>query len=739
MRITAPATLRDFLAAAVAHEDRLSCHDCLQSSLLGDAETRENATIKMQAKRLAASSSTPTILRSRISPWTRSSCSKATRRGRSCSRRRCASSRRTSSESSSRSLASTSRSRTGARRQNAVVHEAAAAIREHGFGLKAATITPERRGRRRLAEPDPARGDRRQGHRPHGAAHSRVVPLGGVHAPISVVRMAVGDAYGAKEWREGEGDDEVAFRTERIERRVCRAVAEFAFRQAERMDAKVFGGPKYTVSPIYEGMLKEEMDAAARAASGRAVRAAAHRRDLRAAHLVERRTDGHSGAQSRRRHPLRPRPAALRLDRRLGVAARRVRGRLRPERAHGRGRARDRAGARGEGRREPDGDDPRGRGASLPRRGGARSRPPAGRSARRVSRPSPTVSGPPISVATRGTTEFTDEVIRRTRTKLDVWASLVDELPGTDSPRHGLVRRVRARMRVAVPRETAPGERRVALVPETVSKLRDGGFEVQVERGAGAAAGFADDAYAEAGAELVDAAARSPSADGVACVARRPPSTSPSLGAGHRRRRLPRAADRRRGIARLRERGVVAFAMESIPRITRAQSMDALSSQATVAGYKAVVLAADRVPKLFPMLMTAAGTIAPVRALVIGAGVAGLQAIATARRLGAVVSAFDVRPAVKEQVESLGAVVPRPRRPRGGDRRRLRDGADARAAGAAADGARGADPRLRRRRSRPRPFRAGRRRSSSRAARSSACARARSSSTSRPRRAATAS
>jgi NAD(P) transhydrogenase subunit alpha len=108
-------------------------------------------------------------------------------------------------------------------------------------------------------------------------------------------------------------------------------------------------------------------------------------------------------------------------------------------------------------------------------------------------------------------------------------------------------------------------------------------------------------------------------------------------------------------VARLREREVVAFAMESIPRITRAQPMDALSSQATVAGYKAVVLAADRVQKLFPMLMTAAGTIAPVRALVIGAGVAGLQAIATARRLGAVVSAFDVRPAVKEQVESLGA------------------------------------------------------------------------------------
>jgi isocitrate/isopropylmalate dehydrogenase len=147
--------------------------------------------------------------------------------------------------------------------QNAVVHEAAAAIREHGFGLKAATITPEGAGdvgspNRILREEIGGKVIVRTGRRIPG-----VVPLGGVHAPISVVRMAVGDAYGAKEWREGEGDDEVAFRTERIERRICHAVAEFAFRQAERMDAKVFGGPKYTVSPIYEGMLKEEMDEAA--------------------------------------------------------------------------------------------------------------------------------------------------------------------------------------------------------------------------------------------------------------------------------------------------------------------------------------------------------------------------------------------------------------------------------------------------------------------------------------------
>jgi NAD(P) transhydrogenase subunit alpha len=210
-------------------------------------------------------------------------------------------------------------------------------------------------------------------------------------------------------------------------------------------------------------------------------------------------------------------------------------------------------------------------------------------------------------------------------------------------------------MRVAVPRETAPGERRVALVPETVSKLRDDGFVIRVEHGAGAAAGFPDDDYADAGGELVDAQALPGDAEGVVRVA--PPSSDEvgELASGTVLIGFLNPLVDADGVARLRERGVVAFAMESIPRITRAQQMDALSSQATVSGYKAVLLAADRVPKLFPMLMTAAGTIAPVRALVIGAGVAGLQAIATARRLGAVVSAFDVRPAVQEQVESLGA------------------------------------------------------------------------------------
>lgn len=146
---------------------------------------------------------------------------------------------------------------------NQVVHEAAHSIASHGLGLKAATITPEGRGdvgspNRILREDIGGKVIVRTGRRIPG-----VLPVGGVHSPISVVRMAVGDAYGAKEWREGDGDHEVAFRTERIERSVCRAVAEFAFRQAERMGAKVFGGPKYTVSPVYEGMLKEEMDAAA--------------------------------------------------------------------------------------------------------------------------------------------------------------------------------------------------------------------------------------------------------------------------------------------------------------------------------------------------------------------------------------------------------------------------------------------------------------------------------------------
>jgi isocitrate dehydrogenase (NAD+) len=147
--------------------------------------------------------------------------------------------------------------------KNAVVHEAAAAIRESGLGLKAATVTPE--GKDDVGSPNRILREEIGGHVivRTGRRIPGVVPIGGAYHPISVVRMAVGDAYGAKEWREGEGEEEVACRTERIERRVCRAVAEFSFRHAERTRAKVFGGPKYTVSPVYEGMLKEEMDAAA--------------------------------------------------------------------------------------------------------------------------------------------------------------------------------------------------------------------------------------------------------------------------------------------------------------------------------------------------------------------------------------------------------------------------------------------------------------------------------------------
>jgi NAD(P) transhydrogenase subunit alpha len=209
-------------------------------------------------------------------------------------------------------------------------------------------------------------------------------------------------------------------------------------------------------------------------------------------------------------------------------------------------------------------------------------------------------------------------------------------------------------MRIGVPKETAPGEQRVALVPEVVAKLTASGLDVVVERGAGVAASFTDDAYASAGATLgsredafgaeVVVKVAPPSAEEAAAlradavfIGFLAPLTDPD------------------GVARLRDRGVTAFAMESVPRITRAQAMDALSSQATVSGYKAVLLASERLPRFFPMLMTAAGTIPPAKVLVLGAGVAGLQAIATARRLGAVVSGFDVRPVVKEQVESLGA------------------------------------------------------------------------------------
>src|SRR5215475_15302394 len=204
-------------------------------------------------------------------------------------------------------------------------------------------------------------------------------------------------------------------------------------------------------------------------------------------------------------------------------------------------------------------------------------------------------------------------------------------------------------MKVGVPKETANAERRVALVPDLVSKLQ--GIEVVVEQGAGESASFTDAAFTDAGASIGD-----PWATELVAKVRKPSDDEVGkLRDGQVLIGFLQPLTDQEGIERLASRGVTAFAMESIPRITRAQSMDALSSQATVSGYKAALIAADRLPRFLPMLTTAAGTVQPAKILVIGAGVAGLQAIATARRLGGVVHGFDVRPVVKEQVESLGA------------------------------------------------------------------------------------
>ena len=207
-------------------------------------------------------------------------------------------------------------------------------------------------------------------------------------------------------------------------------------------------------------------------------------------------------------------------------------------------------------------------------------------------------------------------------------------------------------MRIGVPKETAAGERRVALVPEVVAKLVEAGHEVVVERGAGSAASFEDSAYEEAGATLADSAWDT---DLVAKVQKPAAEEISRLKQGAVLIGFLEPLTDKEGIDRLAGQGVVAFAMESIPRITRAQSMDALSSQATVGGYKATLIAADNLPRFLPMLTTAAGTVQPAKVLVIGAGVAGLQALATARRLGAVTWGFDVRDVVREQIESLGA------------------------------------------------------------------------------------
>lgn len=209
---------------------------------------------------------------------------------------------------------------------------------------------------------------------------------------------------------------------------------------------------------------------------------------------------------------------------------------------------------------------------------------------------------------------------------------------------------------IGVPRETMPGERRVALTPETTKKLVARGFTVLVEREAGLAAGFTDEEYEAAGAQIVpDGGAVYSSASLVLKVQRPAEHEIELLRPGTALIAFLQPLVRPELVARLAERKITAISMDTIPRITRAQPMDALSSMSTVAGYKAVLLAANELPKFFPLMMTAAGTIRPAKVLVLGAGVAGLQAIATARRLGAVVEAFDTRPVVKEQVESLGA------------------------------------------------------------------------------------
>jgi NAD(P) transhydrogenase subunit alpha len=210
-------------------------------------------------------------------------------------------------------------------------------------------------------------------------------------------------------------------------------------------------------------------------------------------------------------------------------------------------------------------------------------------------------------------------------------------------------------MRIGIPAEIRPGETRVAATPETVRKFIAGRHTVSVQTGAGAAAGIPDADFQAAGAAIAPSAAEVYAACDVVLKVRSPDTTElPLLRRGSVLVGLLNPHDDA-GIDRLAATGITAFAMESVPRTTRAQTMDVLSSQANIAGYKAVMLAANEYGRFMPMLMTAAGTVKAARVLVLGAGVAGLQAIATAKRLGAVVEAFDVRPAVKEQVESLGA------------------------------------------------------------------------------------
>lgn len=209
-------------------------------------------------------------------------------------------------------------------------------------------------------------------------------------------------------------------------------------------------------------------------------------------------------------------------------------------------------------------------------------------------------------------------------------------------------------MKVGVPRETAENEKRVAVVPESIPKLE--GAQVLVEAGAGASAGYSDSVYQAAGATTVpDPPTLFSGSDLVLKISPPSPGEAALLRENSTLVSYLYPLNNVAAMKELSRRGVTAFALDLMPRISRAQSMDTLSSQATLAGYKGAIMAADSLPKLFPLLMTAAGTIAPAKVFVIGAGVSGLQAIATAHRLGAVVEAYDVRPSVKEQIESLGA------------------------------------------------------------------------------------
>jgi H+-translocating NAD(P) transhydrogenase subunit alpha len=210
-------------------------------------------------------------------------------------------------------------------------------------------------------------------------------------------------------------------------------------------------------------------------------------------------------------------------------------------------------------------------------------------------------------------------------------------------------------MRIGVPKETAAGEHRVALVPEVISKLQAKGLDVLVQSGAGADALLSDDAFAAAGAKVTADPAEIWASDVVLSIAPPDPQAIRGLGQGSILIGFLAPLTSPQTTKALADAGATAFAMEAIPRISRAQAMDALSSQANIGGYRAVLLAAEEIGRFFPMLMTAAGTIPPAKVLVLGVGVAGLQALATAKRLGARTTGYDVRPEVAEQVESLGA------------------------------------------------------------------------------------